>query len=376
MPETSRPRVQSGFSLVELIVAMAVTLVVTGAVYGLMSGGNNAFRREPELTDRQQNARIAMDMIQKDISNAGVNMGPFFQTFSRGLNAVGRITGPTSSQVADHLEVFGNDGTCPDAPTIPTNPTNGANINVRGGVPDCYAENALVLVVYGNGMAKWGLAFNIHSAGSKMVNFPPGQNKTGTGSQITSNKELASYDPNANPLSPPVAMSPLQMIRYEIAMDPPGSTVAQGGVPSLYRSPTGGRFIDDNNQYLAPITADNVRDGRWQVLARGIEDLQVQYRDGNNVWTDQPPVVTCASPCNAPNAAAYNTGTREVRVTMTVRAEGHNLQGQTTGAVGGAGSRASAVRGNVTTVTSVKALQVYLSEKPPTAACPQCPVWR
>ena len=39
-------------------------------------------------------------------------------------------------------------------------------------------------------------------------------------------------------------------------------------------------------------------------------------------------------------------------------------------------TRTNAVRGNVTTVTSVKALQVYLSEKPPTATCPECPVWR
>ena len=59
MPHSSRPSGQSGFSLIELIIAMAVTLAVTGAVYGLMSGGNNAFRREPELTERQRAALAA-----------------------------------------------------------------------------------------------------------------------------------------------------------------------------------------------------------------------------------------------------------------------------------------------------------------------------
>jgi hypothetical protein len=312
-----------------------------------------------------------MDMIQRDIANAGVNMGPLFQTFTRGLNGANPMVGPAGQRL-DHLEVFGNDGTCPDAPTVPANPTNGANINVRGGVPDCYTEEALVLVVYANGMAKWGLAWNIHSNDSKMVNFPPGQNDNGSGSQITSNKQLASYDPNVNPASPPIAMSPLQMIRYEIAMDPPGSAA---GVPSLYRSATGGRALPDST-YLPPNSAANVAAGQWQVLARGIEDMQVQYRDGNGVWSDVPNLVTCASPCNAPTAAVYNTATREVRVTITARAEGNNLQGQTSGGSSGVGSRQNAVRGNVTTVTTVKALQNYLAAIGPTAACPECPVWR
>jgi len=373
MPQSSRPSGRSGFSLIELIVAMAVTLVVTGAVYGLMSGGNNAFRREPELTDRQQNARVAMEMIQRDIANAGVNMGAFFQSFTRNLNAAGRITGP-AGQVADHLEIFGNDGTCPDAPTVqvkPPGPTSGSNINVRGSVPNCYSEESLVLVIYSNGQAKWGLAFNIHSNDSKMLNFPNGQQPPE--SQLSIPGSLASYVIGDGTSA--VAMSPLQLIRYEIAMDPPGSTTATSGAPALYRSGTGG--IDTlTGTYYPPTSAGNVTLGRWQVLARGIEDLQVQYRNGANPWNDDPGAVTCAGQCKTPTAAEYNTAVREARVTMTVRAEGHNLQGQTAGAAAGEGSRANAVRGNVTSVTSVKALQVFLSEAPATAACPECPVWR
>jgi len=379
MPQPSRSTEQSGFSLIELLIAMVVTLIVTGAVYGVMAGSNNAFRREPELTDRQQNARVAMDMIQMDIGTAGVNMGPFFQSFSQNLNGAGRITGP-AGQVADHLEVFGNTGTCPDAPAKKAclagedkktcgDPTNGANFNARGPIPDCYSEEALVLVVYSNGGAKWGLGHNIHASDFKL-NFPPGQQPNG--SQINSPADLASY---ANGNGTPVALSPLQLVRYEIAMDPPGSTTAQGGVPSLYRSATGGRDPATGTFY-APTSVANVASGRWQVLARGVEDLQVQYRNGTGVWADDPGAVTCAGTCAQPNATEYNRGVREVRVTVTVRAEGQNLQGQTTGVPAGQGSRANAVRGNVTTVTSVKALQQYLSEVGPTANCLECPVWR
>jgi prepilin-type N-terminal cleavage/methylation domain-containing protein len=383
MPQSSRAAGQSGFSLIELIVAMAVTLVVTGAVYGLMSGGNNAFRREPELTDRQQNARVAMDMIQRDIANAGVNMGPFFQSFTRNLNGAGRITGPNidpvtlAGRVADHLEIFGNDGTCPDSPTVVQDgtagnpgPTSGSNINFRTGVPSCYNEDAMVLVIYENGLARWGLAHEIHggSSGNSDTNFPPGQQPAG--SQINNITDLKSYNG-----APPVAMSPLQLVRYEIAMDPPGSTTLTGGSPALYRSVTGGRDVQTGT-YYPPTSAGNVTLGAWQALARGVEDLQVQYRNGTGVWSNDPGAVTCAGTCATPSAAEYNTGVREVRVSMTVRAEGQNLQGQRTGVSAGEGSRANAVRGDVTTVTSVKALQVYLAAKPPTATCPECPVWR
>jgi hypothetical protein len=58
---------------------------------------------------------------------------------------------------------------------------------------------------------------------------------------------------------------------------------------------------------------------------------------------------------------------------MSVRSDAYNLQGQTTSLASG---RANAVRGSVTTVTSVKALQNYLTAIPPTTQCPECPVWR
>ncbi len=365
MPHSSRPSGQSGFSLIELMIAMVVTLAVTGAVYGLMAGGNNAFRREPELTDRQQNARVAVEMIQKDIGNAGVNMGPFFQSFTQNLNATGVLTGPTG-QVADVLEVFGNDGTCPDAPANRANPTSGANINTLGSIPDCYGEDAMTLVIYSNGAAKWGLAHNIHAQDMK-VNFPPGQQPTG--SQITSVAELGEWAPGDGTI--PVALSPLNMMRYEIGYDPPGIP-APTGVPSLYRSATGGRDPVSGG-YFAPTSAANIATGRWQLLARGVEDLQVQYRNGTNPWSDDPGAVTCAGQCKFPTAAEYNKGVREVRVSLSVRSDAQNLQGQTTSQATG---RANAVRGSVTTVTSVKALQNYLSQVTPTAQCATCPVWR
>ena len=76
-------RQERGFSLVELMVAMTVTLIVSGAIYGLLTSGSNAFRREPELADRQQNIRVAMDLISRDVFNAGAALPTFSQVFTR-----------------------------------------------------------------------------------------------------------------------------------------------------------------------------------------------------------------------------------------------------------------------------------------------------
>jgi type IV pilus assembly protein PilW len=64
-------RRQAGFSLVEMLVALTVSLLATGAIYQLVTAGQSAFRREPALADRQQNIRVAMDVISRDVLRAG-----------------------------------------------------------------------------------------------------------------------------------------------------------------------------------------------------------------------------------------------------------------------------------------------------------------
>ena len=75
---------ESGFSLAELLIAITITLTISGAIYGLLAQGQNAFRREPEISDRQQQIRIAMDLVQRDIVTAGMSMPDFVQAFTPG----------------------------------------------------------------------------------------------------------------------------------------------------------------------------------------------------------------------------------------------------------------------------------------------------
>jgi len=82
---------ERGFSLIEVLISMVVTLIVMAAVFGLLTRGQRSFQREPEVADLQQSARTALDLVTKDILQAGAGLPPEFPAFSR-INGAGEIS--------------------------------------------------------------------------------------------------------------------------------------------------------------------------------------------------------------------------------------------------------------------------------------------
>lgn len=68
---------ERGFTLMELLVAMTITLVVMGSVFTLLQMNQPVFQAQPEVTDMQQNVRVAMDFITQDVVMAGYNGGNY-----------------------------------------------------------------------------------------------------------------------------------------------------------------------------------------------------------------------------------------------------------------------------------------------------------
>jgi len=60
-----------GFTLLELLIAMVVGLVVLGAVYAVFTMQNTQFSNQESQTEMQQNARIAIEMMTREIGLAG-----------------------------------------------------------------------------------------------------------------------------------------------------------------------------------------------------------------------------------------------------------------------------------------------------------------
>jgi type IV pilus assembly protein PilW len=68
---------QKGFTLTELLVAMGLSLIVLGAVYGVYRVQTHTVRAQEFKMEAQEDARAALDMMTREIRNAG-----FFPTGS------------------------------------------------------------------------------------------------------------------------------------------------------------------------------------------------------------------------------------------------------------------------------------------------------
>jgi hypothetical protein len=64
-----------GFSLVEVAVALAITMVIGGALLSLVSGSTAAFLAQTESSDMQQRLRVATTTLGNEIASAGA--GPY-----------------------------------------------------------------------------------------------------------------------------------------------------------------------------------------------------------------------------------------------------------------------------------------------------------
>lgn len=62
---------QEGFSLIEMVIAVAVMIIVTSGVVSLMKSSMNISTANYELTDAQQSLRTAQEYINRDLMNAG-----------------------------------------------------------------------------------------------------------------------------------------------------------------------------------------------------------------------------------------------------------------------------------------------------------------
>jgi prepilin-type N-terminal cleavage/methylation domain-containing protein len=347
---------ESGFSLLELLVAMVVTLIVTGAIYGLLASGQTAFRREPALTERQQNIRAAMEMMQADVNIAGNQLPPFIQAFVRGDGAnqgapllYNAGPGPAPGLNSDFLEIYGNDGYCPQVPVDPnatgSGGVNGANVFTLQRFPSCYQLPAMVAVVglsghYDIEKAEWPGGGGTGPSADH-INFPSGKQPPQVGSCNPA------PGPNQCPPGDAQYLTPIQVVRYEIAPDP------ADGMLSLWRSNTGGVQVVGGSAGVGYVSAsaNPNTNGGWRLVARGIENLKVNYTMADGRVVNSPDIV--ASP-------TYSTLVQSVRVTLTARSEQAQEAGTSTGP---AGSQ-RAFRGDLTSVTTPRSVLVTLSGAP------------
>ena len=264
-------RQERGFSLVELIVAMTITLIVSSAIYGLLTAGGNAFRREPEVADRQQNIRAAMDVISRDVFGAGAATPTFSQVFTRNdpagtcagsLNSCGPAgtMGPVAAlaragddQDTDVLEMVSTDEQCPQlgvCSTAAASPIPGAPglFVTQESLPQCLTVPGLVLMAAD---ASFTLAAATASGGTTTCSVggasPPNGNLV-LGPTLQPWVGVGFSNPNPNPgAANSVYLYRARLVRYRVAPN----TDPLDPSPSLWRTESG-RFTPAGAVALEP----------------------------------------------------------------------------------------------------------------------------
>jgi hypothetical protein len=318
----TRDRGGAGFSLIEVLVALMVTMIVMAAVFMLLQRGQNSFRREPEVADMTANARAGLNRISQDLAIAGYHTPASMALM---WNDGGGIT-------PDELTIIYAD------PDIPVSAPKKCGAGGGGGGPCNTIGMSAVLNIdpysfttypadyedaYDEGMVL--LALQGPNGDPACDAVPPGiipfeltqpPTCSGAGGVGSGPEGCATLNLNHNPgkgaeeINPPggfqndvandcAVIGVFHIVQYRVNPLPPAEN------PALERR-------------------DLVFGNEWTPVSGNIENLQVQYTQGIvENFEDEPSLLPMG---NNPNS--YVT---RVRVTVAGRSESTNLEGASAG---------------------------------------------
>ena len=244
-PKRRRSNVDAGFTLIELMVGMAVAVIVVAAAFTILTTTSKSLRANEQVVDTQQNLRMAMEMIVRDFKLAGFG--------SPGVP----IGNCTSAIVPADQNVAGVDtGSDSVQVLVPTTRSSGAN--------------------------RWTLRLPTSTSGTAQITLQPGAVTDMVNSGLTANVSYISIGGSATALvtnlnaaastinvtiPPPLWFQTedrvylLQCIRYRVIPAPDPGNLCGGVSPCLTRGVAG---VVAGPNAEAPI-------------AEGIEDLQLAY---------------------------------------------------------------------------------------------------
>jgi hypothetical protein len=280
---------EKGLSLEELMVAMVITLVVSGAVIQLITAGKSPLGKEPASGDRQHNIRMAIDLISQDLFKAGYGVPEFAQVFTRRLNATGTMG--SGGAATDQLEMV----VAADCGSLSVCGVRSPNIFTLEPPGSCFSFPTTIVAGCDTGANCPTYDVYWADAEGSGAGCGPGRLNVPTHYPVIT-------PPGGKPTFVPQWVMVGGVVRYRVS---PGAD----GVPNLERSALGG-------------ANDSAGNSSWRILARGIEDLQVQYETGPTgatVWSDDP----------GPTSN-IDTIVRRVRVRLSALSTEENLTGPST----------------------------------------------
>ena len=236
---------QAGFTLIEVMIGMAVAVVVMAAAFTILTTTSKSLQANERIVDTQHNLRVAMELLVRDLKLAG----------------------------------FGNPGVAIGACTNAIVPADQTPTGADSG-PD--SVQLMVPTTRASGSNRWTLRNPTTTAGTTQITLQPGAVADMVNSGLVANTsyvsiggsataQVTALDASASTLNvaipPPLwfqtedAIYMLQCIRYRVVQAPDPGNLCAGVTPCLTRGVAG--VVAGPNAEAA--------------IAEGIEDLQLAY---------------------------------------------------------------------------------------------------
>jgi prepilin-type N-terminal cleavage/methylation domain-containing protein len=302
-----------GFTLIEVLISMVITLIVMAAVFALLSGGQRSFRREPEVADLQQTARAALDMVSRDALQAGAGLPPEFPAFTTGaidpmvgdgganpdsIEIVGAVGGAGEKSVESAAVLSGSFGGDPSTSTF-TLDQDWSNFKV--GELVLLWDNAPL-----NGYWIMGYVTAVQPGPPPVITIAAAPTDTKFGGPLPTNYQGRSTTVPA--AWNPTLVTPVTVVRYFTQPDP---TMGPGTGP-----PPNALMRTVNFGVPSPVAY--------------LEDFQIVYLVGGTLPANEQD----NPPDPQPNVTVGIDGTtivNGVRIQVSARSLSENLEGSTTG---------------------------------------------
>lgn len=165
-----------GFSLIELLVAMALGLIVLAGAVTLFRQGVDISFTVTQRAEMQQNARVALNLLARDLAIAGTGMPPGGITLPSGAGAQNPLRGCQDPACATTFGAFAENP--PGSGVYKLFPlTPGDGLGVQVALPGAVANTDIVTVVYDDTTI----------ALDQCPTSPPNLSATPSGSQLSFN---------------------------------------------------------------------------------------------------------------------------------------------------------------------------------------------
>lgn len=318
-PATGRARSgQGGFSLLEVVASVAIFLVATSAMYGLLLVADRSRTAVNQRAELLKNIRAAMTIVGRDAYNAGYKypvssvllpdnkvsallgvpgdvdasrdlMPPVIAGNSINPNDLSGVNTDQFSFVFQDpaFNVDANNVSQPllvNAPTFNTASGLDEIVPISGDASSCRAKD--IMVITGRTSATVGVVTNINGSA---VQF-------GSGDVLGFNSPAAIDNPMRN-IQAPTTMRRASLITYRVLRD-----------GALVRTV----YANDVNRTVSSPSVDNP-------LVYGVEAMTVEYVLNNGTVTRNPLAGPDGVQGNGDDQPANQNLVRQVRVTLTVR---------------------------------------------------------